>query len=211
MNFESAFAELPIIAILRGVTPDEVEAVAEALHRAGVRIVEVPLNSPKPLASIARLSRAFPEAVVRGAGTVRTTAEVDAVAAAGGRIIVSPHTDTTVIRNTLKRGLIPVPGFSTPTEAFAAIDAGARRLKLFPASTHGPGHVSALRAVLPPEIKIIAVGGVGPADMEAWWAAGARGFGLGSDLYKPGRSADEVFARASAAVSALRALAKGCG
>lgn len=207
MNFENAFAELPILAILRGVAPDEVEGVAEALHRAGILIVEVPMNSPDPLASIARLSRAFAGRMVCGAGTVRTTAEVDAIAAAGGQIVVSPHTAPTVIRNTLKRGLIPIPGFSSPTEAFGAIEAGARYMKLFPASTHGPGHVAALSAVLPRETRVIAVGGIGPDDMPAWWSSGAHGFGLGSDLYKPGRSAEEVFQRASAAVNGFRALA----
>ena len=207
MTFEDAFAELPIIAILRGVTPNTVEAVAEALHRAGVRIVEVPLNSPEPLASIARLSDAFAGRLVCGAGTVRSTAEVEAVANAGGQIIVSPHTDPAVIGATLKHGLVPIPGFSSPTEAFCAIDAGASYLKLFPAATFGPGHVSAIGAVLPREVRVIAVGGIGPDDMSAWWAAGARGFGLGSDLYRPGRGAEEVFQRARAAVAALRKLA----
>ena len=206
MTFDDAFAELPIVAILRGVKPDEVEAVAEALHRAGVRIVEVPLNSPDPLASIAALSRAFAGRLICGAGTVRTTAEVAAVAAAGGQIVVSPHVDPMVIRATLEHGLVPIPGFSTPTEAFSAIAAGARYLKLFPASTFGPGHVSAIGAVLPREVRVIAVGGVGPADMPAWWAAGARGFGLGSDLYRPGRGPEEVFERARAAVAAFRKL-----
>jgi 2-dehydro-3-deoxyphosphogalactonate aldolase len=208
MTFEDAFAELPIIAVLRGVKPDEVEAVAEALHRAGIRIAEAPLNSPDPFDSIARLSRAFAGRLVGGAGTVRTTAEVDAVAAAGGQIVVSPHVAPTVIRNTLKRGLVPIPGFSTPTEAFSAIEAGATYLKLFPALSVGPGHIGTLAAVLPRETRVIAVGGIGPADMAAWWSAGAHGFGLGTDLYRPGRGADEVFQRAEAAVKAFRALPK---
>ena len=206
MNFEDAFAEMPLIAVLRHVTPAAVEAVADALYRAGFRIAEVPLNSPDPFASIAVMSRAFAGRMVVGAGTVCTTAEVDAVAAAGGQIVVSPHTAPTVIRNTLKRGLTPVPGFSTATEAFSALEAGARYLKLFPASTVGPAHATALSAVLPHETRLIAVGGIGPNDMAAWWSAGAHGFGLGTDIYRPGRSADEVFERAQAAVTAFRAL-----
>jgi 2-dehydro-3-deoxyphosphogalactonate aldolase len=206
MTFEDAFAEMPLIAVLRGITPDEVEQVAGALHRAGIRIAEVPLNSPSPFASITKLSRAFGGRLVGGAGTVRSTAEVDAVAAAGGQIVVSPHTAPTVIRNTLKRGLIPIPGFSTATEAFSAIDAGATHLKLFPASSVGPAHATALGAVLPHETRLIAVGGIGPGDMAPWWSAGAHGFGLGTDLYRPGRRADEVFERAQAAVKAFRAL-----
>jgi 2-dehydro-3-deoxyphosphogalactonate aldolase len=205
MTFEDAFAALPLIAILRGVRPDEVEAIAEALHKAGIGIVEVPLNSPEPLESIARLSRAFADRMVCGAGTVRTPAEVDAIAEAGGRIIVSPHVPRAVIEQSIQRGLVPIPGFFSPTEAFAAIDAGARHLKLFPASTAGPGHLSAIGAVLPAQVQVIAVGGVGPADMGAWRAAGAHGFGLGSDLYKPGRTAEQVFERAVAAVEAFRA------
>jgi 2-dehydro-3-deoxyphosphogalactonate aldolase len=205
MTFEDAFAALPIIAILRGVKPDEVEAIAGALEAAGIRIVEVPLNSPEPMTSIATLNRVFAGRLVCGAGTVRTVIEVDAVAAAGGRVVVSPHTAPDVIRSTQKRGLTPVPGFSTATEAFAAIDAGARHLKLFPASTYGPGHVAALKAVLPTDTQIIAVGGIGPEDMAAWVSAGVAGFGLGSELYKPGRSPQEVLERARAAVEAFRA------
>jgi 2-dehydro-3-deoxyphosphogalactonate aldolase len=207
MTFEDAFADLPIIAILRGVKPDEVEAIAGALEQAGVRIVEVPLNSPDPIASIATLNRSFAGRLVCGAGTVRTVAEVDAIAAAGGRLIVSPHTAPNVISSTLKRGLTPVPGFSTATEAFAAIDAGAAHLKLFPASTHGPGHVSAIKSVLPADVRIIAVGGIGPDDMAAWMSAGVAGFGLGSELYKPGRTPQDVLERAKAAVKAFRAAA----
>lgn len=208
MNFEDAFAELPIIAILRGVRPDEVEAIAGALEAAGIRIVETPVNSPNPMASVATLNRAFSGRLVCGAGTVRTVAEVDAVAAAGGRLVVSPHTAPDVIRSTLKRGLTPVPGFATATEAFAAIEAGARHLKLFPAATYGPGHVSAIKAVLPEEVGIVAVGGIGPDDMAAWLSAGAAGFGLGSELYKPGRTPQEVGERARAAVAAFRAASR---
>jgi 2-dehydro-3-deoxyphosphogalactonate aldolase len=205
MTFEDAFKELPLIAILRGVRPDEVEAIGAALHRTGIRIVEVPLNSPDPMESIERLSRAFAGRLIVGAGTVRTAAEVEQVAAAGGRIIVSPHTDAALIRRAYGLGLQPVPGVFTPTEVFAALDAGASFLKLFPASTATPGHLAAIAAVLPPATRIIAVGGIGPADMGSWRAAGVHGFGLGSDLYKPGRTAEEVFERAQAAVAASKA------
>jgi len=206
MTFEDAFAELPIIAIMRGVLPNEVEAVAGALHQAGIRIIEVPLNSPQAIASIARLSQSFAGRMVFGAGTVRTVAEVEAVAAAGGKIIVTPHTAPPVIREAVKRGLVPIPGFATATEAFAAIDSGATYLKLFPASTYGPGHITALGAVLPREVKMIAVGGIGPHDMPILWTAGARGFGLGSDLYTSGRRPAETFQRARAAVESFRRL-----
>jgi len=206
MTFEDAFAELPIIAIVRGVLPNEVEAVAGALHQAGVRIIEVPLNSPQAVASIARLAQSFTGRMAFGAGTVRTAAEVEAVAAAGGQIVVSPHTAPPVIHAALKRGLIPIPGFASAGEALAAIDAGATYLKLFPASTYGPGHITALGAVLPREVKVIAVGGIGPHDMPILWAAGARGFGLGSDLYTSGRRPAETYQRARAAVESFRRL-----
>ena len=202
--FDDAFAETPLVAILRGVRPDEVVAVAEALHAAGVRLVEAPLNSPRPLESIAALG-ALRGRMVWGAGTVLEAAQVDAVAEAGGTMIVSPNTDPAVIRRTVELGLEPLPGFATATEAFAAIAAGARRLKLFPAASYGPEHLKALTAVLPPEVAVIPVGGVGPGQMAAWWAAGARGFGLGSDLYRPGMTAEDVGRRAAVAVQALRA------
>jgi 2-dehydro-3-deoxyphosphogalactonate aldolase len=204
LSFDEAFAEMPLVGILRGVRPDEVVEIASALHEAGMRIVEVPLNSPDPLESIARLA-AVPD-MIGGAGTVLTPADVDAVVDAGGRIIVSPNTDPAVIRRTVERGAEPLPGFATGSDAFAALGAGARILKLFPAATYGAGHIRALSAVLPPHALLVPVGGVGPAQMAEWWAAGARGFGLGSDLYKPGMSAQDVFARARAAVDAVRAL-----
>lgn len=202
---DDAFSEMPLVAILRGVRPEEVVAVAEALRDAGVRLVEVPLNSPDPLASLAALS-ALAGRMVWGAGTVLRPEQADAVARAGGALCVSPNTDATVIRRALDLGLAPLPGVATATEAFAALEAGARRLKLFPASTYGPGHLQALGAVLPPAAAMIPVGGVGPAQFEAWWAAGARGFGLGSDLYRPGMAAAETGARAAEAVRALRAV-----
>lgn len=205
MTFEQAFADMPLVAILRGVRPDEVVAVAETLHDAGVRLVEVPLNSPGPLDSISRL-KAMEGRMVWGAGTVLTVAQADAVIDAGGTLIVSPNTDPGVIRRTVERGGVPLPGFATGTEAFAALAAGARHLKLFPAATYGPGHLKALGAVLPNDAVLMPVGGVGPESMGEWWAAGARGFGLGSDVYKPGMTPEQVGARAAAAVAAVRAL-----
>lgn len=203
-GFQAAFEEAPLVAILRGVRPDEVAPIAEALFAAGLRLVEVPLNSPQPLESIAAL-RQMEGRMIWGAGTVLTPDQVDAVAGVGGRMIVSPNTNPAVILRTVELGLEPLPGFATATEAFAALEAGARRLKLFPAASYGPDHLKALKAVLPVEAEVIPVGGVGPDQMAAWKAAGARGFGLGSDLYKPGMTADEVGRRASAALTALRA------
>lgn len=205
LTVADAFAEMPLIAILRGVRPDEVVAVATALYEAGVRIVEVPLNSPDPLVSIERLS-ALTGRMVRGAGTVLNAEQVDAAVAAGSTIIVAPNTDPSVIRNSLVQGAIPVPGIATATEAFSALAAGARWLKLFPAATYGPEHLTALRAVLPTEAHVIPVGGVSPANMKQWWSAGARGFGLGSELFKPGMTPPHVRERARVAVDVMSAL-----
>lgn len=203
MTLDDALAACPIVAILRGVRPQEVVAKAEALFAAGVRAVETPLNSPDPLDSVRRLADAFGDRLCVGAGTVLSPEAVDAVRAAGGRLIVSPNTDAAVIAWAVAQGLDCAPGVATATEAFAAIGAGARVLKLFPASTYGPGHLKALRAVLPETVKVLAVGGVGAADFAAWRAAGAAGFGLGSELYKPGWTAAEVAAKARACVAAL--------
>ena len=205
MNLKAALGEAPIIAIIRGVTPDEVEAVAEALISAGVRVIEVPMNSPEPLESIRRLAR-FGDRVVHGAGTVLSAEVVDQVAEAGGRIVVAPNTDAAVIRRSLERGLVPMPGFGTATEAFEAYAAGARYLKLYPASTYGVAHVKAMLDVLPKDVVVQPVGGVKPEQMADWWAAGARGFGMGGDLFKPGFTPDEVHARAVAAVATVRRL-----
>jgi 2-dehydro-3-deoxyphosphogalactonate aldolase len=204
MRLEDALAEAPIIAIIRGVRPEEVLDITEALHAGGVRVVEVPLNSPDPLESIKRLA-AFKGRMIWGAGTVLTPERADAVADAGGQIMVTPNTNPAVIRRGLERGLAPLPGFATATEAFTAIEAGARQLKLFPASTYGSGHLKALKAVLPPDVPVHAVGGVGPAAMAEWFAAGAAGFGLGSELYRPGQSAADTLSKAQAAVAAARA------
>jgi 2-dehydro-3-deoxyphosphogalactonate aldolase len=205
LTLEDALHEMPIVAIIRGVTPDEVESMAEALYTAGIRVIEVPMNSPEPLASIKRLT-GFAHPIVHGAGTVLSPQVVDQVAEAGGRVIVSPNTDVAVIRHTVARGLYPMPGFGSVTEAFAAYHAGARYLKLYPASTYGAGHVKALLDVLPKDAVVQPVGGVKPDGMKDWWAAGARGFGMGSDLYKPGFTAEEVYQRAVAAVAAVRKL-----
>ena len=204
MNLDEALKAMPVVAILRGVTPDEVIGVAEALVEAGITVIEVPLNSPQPLDSITRLARDLGDRVICGAGTVLTTADVDAVAEAGGRIIVSPNTDAAVIRRARERGLEPMPGFATATEAFTAYQAGARRLKLFPAATYGPGHLRQLKAVLPKDSSVLAVGGVKPEAMAEWYAAGVDGFGLGGELYRPGQSADETRSKAQAAAAAAR-------
>jgi 2-dehydro-3-deoxyphosphogalactonate aldolase len=205
LSYSEAFAEMPLVAIIRGVRPDEVVSVAETLYDAGIRLVEVPLNSPDPLDSIAAL-KAMGGRMVWGAGTVLSAEAVDGVIGAGGSLIVSPNTDPRVIRRAVERGGVPLPGFATLTEAFSALEAGATHLKLFPAATYGPGHVKAIRAVLPADAVILPVGGVDPSNMAEWWAAGARGFGLGSDVYKPGMTPAQVGERASAAVAALGAL-----
>lgn len=201
--FRSCFARCPIVAIIRGVEPDEAEAVGGALIDAGVRIVEVPLNSPRPLASVERLARRFGDEALIGAGTVLRPAEVDQVAAAGGRIVVSPNCESAVIEATVAAGLVSAPGYFTPSEAFAAIDAGAHALKLFPAEAAPPALVRAQRAVLPRSVPLLVVGGVTLEGMAAYLDAGADGFGLGGALYRPGRDPAEVGARARAFVDAL--------
>jgi 2-dehydro-3-deoxyphosphogalactonate aldolase len=204
MTLDEALAACPVIAILRGVRPDEVAGHASALFEAGIRAIEVPLNSPDPLESIARLTTHLGVNCVCGAGTVLEVAQVDAVAEAGGRLIVSPNTDAAVIGRTVELGLASAPGVATATEAFAAIRAGARHLKLFPAATYGPGHLKQLKAVLPPEVAVLAVGGVGPDAMAEWRAAGALGFGLGSELYKVGQTVAETAEKSRRVVAAAR-------
>lgn len=194
----------PLIAILRGIRPDEILEVAKALVDAGIRGIEVPLNSPDPLVSIRRLTERYGSECLCGAGTVLKATQVDAVAAAGGRLIVTPNVDRAVIARSVELGLQPVPGFATATEALAAIDAGATALKMFPASTYGVQHLKALRAVLPGTTKVFAVGGVGARNLAEWADAGIDGIGFGTDLYAPGRTAAEVGVRATAIVSAWR-------
>lgn len=204
-ELQHAMAACPLVAILRGITPDEVIPVGEALVDAGFSMIEVPLNSPQPLESIARLAAVLGHYALVGAGTVLTLADVDAVAAAGGRLIVSPNVDAHVIAHSEAAGLITLPGVFTPTEAFAAMAAGADGLKLFPAETCGPAHLKALKAVLPPALPVFAVGGVTPDTLASWHAAGADGFGTGSGLYTPGRTAADVRRAAEAYVAAWRA------
>jgi 2-dehydro-3-deoxyphosphogalactonate aldolase len=206
MTLDDALAECPVVAILRGVRPDEVLAHAEALFAAGVRGIEAPLNSPNPLESIRMLARAYGERMAVGAGTVLSAERVDAVAEAGGKIIVAPNTSIEVIRRAVQLDLDPAPGFATASEAFTAFDAGARHLKLFPAVTYGPAHLKQLKAVLPPAAVVWAVGGVGPDSMAEWWAAGARAFGLGGEIYRAGQSVAETTEKAARVVAAARAL-----
>lgn len=198
------FSALPLIAILRGVTPDEAVAIGQSLLDAGFRVIEVPLNSPQPLESIRRLAAAFGDRARIGAGTVLATQQVHDVAAAGGTLIVSPNANPDVIRATKAAGLWSAPGVATPTEGFAALDAGADMLKLFPAEQIGPAVLKAWRAVFPRDVPLVPVGGVSPENMAAFVASGANGFGLGSALYKPGMSPADVRRAADAFVGAYR-------
>jgi 2-dehydro-3-deoxyphosphogalactonate aldolase len=190
--------DLPLIAILRGVAPDEIVPVGRALYDAGFRVIEIPLNSPQPFESIRRLTAELGESCLIGAGTVLTEAQVAEVDAAGGRLIVSPNANLAVIRASKAAGLVSAPGVATPSEGFAALDAGADSLKLFPAEQLGPAVVKAWRAVFPKELALLPVGGITPDNMGPYVAAGANGFGLGSALYKPGLSAAQVSANAQA-------------
>lgn len=183
---------LPLIAILRGLKPDEAVAVGEAIVAAGFRCLEVPLNSPEPLESIRRLRKALDGRALVGAGTVLSVAAARAVAAAGGQLIISPNTNVEVIAETKTLDLLSLPGFFTPSEAFAALDAGADALKLFPAEIAGPKGLKAVRAVLPPATRIYPVGGVDPDSMAAWRSAGASGFGIGSGVFKPGQTPEQT-------------------
>ena len=202
-KLHSWFAQMPVIAILRGVRPEEVVDIGEALYRAGIGIIEVPLNSPDPFTSIANLAQAMGDRCVVGAGTVLTAADVVGVAGAGGEIAISPNTDPEVIKLRLQAGLVPMPGWATATEAFAAYQSGARYLKCFPAATYGPGHIKGLRAVLPKNCQLLAVGGVGAEVAGQWLQAGVDGFGIGSELYQPGASAEQVYQSALAVVDAI--------
>ena len=196
--------DLPLIAILRGIRPQEVPAAADALTSAGFRIIEIPLNSPEPLESLRHL--AGRTGLLVGAGTVLSPAEVEAVAAAGGRLMVAPNADREVIAAAKRLGMVAIPGVATPTEAFAALAAGADGLKMFPAEILPPKAVKAWRAVLPASMALLPVGGITPESMADYLAAGADGFGLGSALYKPGMSAAELGQRAKAFATAYRAL-----
>jgi 2-dehydro-3-deoxyphosphogalactonate aldolase len=202
-TLQARLAECPLVAIIRGVTPDEAEEIGAAIWEAGIRIIEVPLNSPDPFASIERLARSLGSRATVGAGTVLEPAQVARVRDAGGQVIVSPNTHPPVIEATAAANMISLPGYFTPSEAFAALRAGATGLKLFPAEGASPAVVKAQRAVLPKETPLLVVGGVTPGTMQPWRDAGANGFGLGGGLYKPGQSAEETAAKARAYVEGV--------
>jgi len=208
-RFMAAFESCGLIAILRGITPGEVEAHGQALYDAGFRIVEVPLNSPDPLASITALRKALPADAIVGAGTVLRTAFVEDVAQAGGELVVMPHGDIEIIRTAKEKGMACAPGVATPTEAFAALASGADVLKMFPAEQLGVHVVKAWRAVIAKRIPLVPVGGVTPGNMDTFLAAGANGFGLGSALYRAGQDLDTTVAHARAFVTAWRDLRAG--
>ncbi|AOR79400.1 KDPG and KHG aldolase [Sphingomonas sp. LH128] len=209
IDFATALAGLPLVAILRGIRPDEVEAAGDALVEAGFTLIEVPLNSPDPLASIERLAKRVGDRAVVGAGTVLTVAQVAQLQDAGGAMIVSPNTDVAVIAESARRGMVSLPGYFTPSEAFAALAAGATGLKLFPAEAATPSVIKAQRAVLPGDVPLFAVGGITPDNMGPWRAAGANGFGLGSALYRSGAATQEIAANARAFAAAWAELEKG--
>ena len=205
-RLHEAMTACPLVAVLRGVTPDEVCGVGEALAEAGFTLIEVPLNSPQPFASLTRLAERLGGRAVVGAGTVMAVDDVARVRDAGGELVVSPNTDDLVIAATVAAGLISLPGYFTPSEGFAALKAGAHGLKLFPAEGASPAFLKAQRAVLPKDARVLAVGGITPEVMPAWRAAGADGFGLGSNLYRAGKPLAEVAADARAFVAAARSL-----
>ena len=204
MMLDDVFRAAPLVAILRGLKPTDAVATGDALYDAGVRLIEVPLNSPEPFNSISRLAQSLDKRALCGAGTVLRPQDVDAAADAGAHFIVAPDTNREVIARTLERGLVSMPGFATASEAFTAWRSGARYLKLFPASTYGVDHMKALNAVLPQELAVLAVGGVTAQDIPAWCIAGAKGFGIGSEIYKPGQPIDITHHRAAEMMRALR-------
>ena len=208
MTLADCLTPLPLVAVLRGITPDEVDAVAGALFDAGFRMLEVPLNSPQPFESIRRLAAGYGERCLVGAGTVLDPADVARVKDAGGHLIVMPHADAAVIVEAKRQRMVCLPGVATPTEAFAALRAGADGLKLFPAEAMVPAVLRAWRAVLPKDTLVFPVGGIRSDNMAPWWAEGAAGFGTGSNLYKPGGDPAEVRKVAAAYAAAFRALPK---
>ena len=208
MTLDDYLRPLPLVAVLRGITPAEIPAVADALHAEGFRILEVPLNSPRPFDSIRELAEGYGDQCLVGAGTVIDVADVARVQDAGGRLIVMPHADAAVIREAKRLGMVCLPGVATPTEAFAALAAGADGLKMFPAEALPPGALKAWRAVLPRGTLVFAVGGMKPDNLGPYWEAGADGFGTGSNLYKPGASLESVREAASAYARGIAALPK---
>jgi 2-dehydro-3-deoxyphosphogalactonate aldolase len=189
--FRSTLAQAPLIAILRGIAPSEVTSVGRSLWEAGFRILEVPLNSPQPLQSIAALRKALPDALV-GAGTVLDVSQAEAVHAAGGQLMIAPNFNAKVLGAAKGLGMLTIPGVATPSEAFAALAAGADAIKLFPAEMISPAAVKAMRAVLPQDALLIPVGGIGAGNMGAYFKAGTNGFGIGSSLYSPGKATQEI-------------------
>lgn len=204
--FSEAMTTLPLVAILRGITPGEVEDIGDALVESGFRLIEVPLTSPDPFRSIAMLARRLGSSAIVGAGTVRRTEQLDALVEAGGRLMVTPHADSELIRAAVARGLSTLPGVATPTEAFAALDAGADALKLFPSDMIPPSAVNAFRTVLGPAVPLCPTGGITPEDLRRYADAGANGFGLGGALYRPGDTASDVRVKAEAFVASWRDL-----
>ena len=200
----AALEAMPVVAILRGIKPEEVSAIGTVLYENGVRCIEVPLNSPSPFDSIRVLADAMPGDCLVGAGTVLSAVDVQKVKEAGGKLVVTPNTFEDVIVKAVDEGMYPIPGIATPTDAFNAVRFGAKYLKLFPASTFGSGHIRAMRAVLPPEVGILAVGGIGTSDFADWLAAGIAGFGIGSELYKAGDSAANVSTKVQAIRIAMK-------
>ncbi|NUB15460.1 2-dehydro-3-deoxy-6-phosphogalactonate aldolase [Azospirillum brasilense] len=205
-RFDAAFSALPLVAILRGLTPAEAEGVAQTLYDSGFRMIEVPLNSPDPFESIAAVRRLLPRDALVGAGTVLAVEQVARLKEIGADLVVMPHADTAVIRAAKAAGLVSLPGIATPTEAFAALEAGADALKIFPADLVGPRIIKAMRAILPAGTRLLPVGGIAPDTMAPFLEAGVAGFGLGSALYAPGLSVAEVGVRADAFVAAWRRL-----
>jgi 2-dehydro-3-deoxyphosphogalactonate aldolase len=205
-RLDAAFATLPLVAILRGLTPAEAEATARTLYDRGFRLIEVPLNSPQPFDSIAAIRKLLPSDALVGAGTVMTAEQVSQLADLGAELVVMPHADTEIIRATKALGMVSLPGVTTPTEAFAALKAGADALKLFPAELIGPQVVKAMRAVLPPDVRLLPVGGITPGTMKPYLEAGVAGFGLGSALYTPGMPLEQIAERADQFVVAWTTL-----
>ncbi|EUB96655.1 2-dehydro-3-deoxy-6-phosphogalactonate aldolase [Rhizobium sp. CF080] len=206
MTFEEALKACNLVAILRGIKPEEAESVGEVLVEAGWRIIEVPLNSPDPLKSIEKLVKRFGDQALIGAGTVLTTAQVADVAATGAKVIISPNANVEVIKASRAAGMVSLPGVATPTEAFAAIEAGATGIKAFPAEAIPPYVIKAWKAVLPKHIPVLAVGGVTPDNMAVYAQAGTAGFGIGSSLYKPGSDLASIGEKAREFIAAMRAL-----
>ena len=205
-RFADYLSPLPLVAVLRGITPEETPSIAQALVDEGFRILEVPLNSPRAFESIGMLAKDYGDRCLVGAGTVIDVSDVACVRGAGGRLIVMPHADIGVVREAKRHAMICVPGVATPTEAFAALAAGADALKLFPAEAMVPAVLRAWRAVLPASALVLPVGGFRPDNMAPWWAEGAAGFGTGSNLYKPGADVSHVQATARTYAAAFRAL-----